>query len=285
MKIYELNGKIIAEDTEHFNLSDTFESGQYLNFNKLGEDDFETVAFGKYLRAYQSGNKIYFETSMKDFNCTWRSFFDLDRDYKYIFEKLRQDEILKKASDFCPGLRILKQEPFECLIAFIISQNNNIPRIKKIVARLCENFGAAIPYGSCDNQESRYAFPSAEKLAGLNLEDLSVIKSGFRAKYILDAAKKINSGEIQLDLIYNLNIKDGAEYLKKINGVGDKVSACVLLFAYNKLEAFPIDVRIRKILERYYPDGFNFGEYAGIANAYLFNYDNNIKRLEKNDKR
>jgi len=259
---------IIVKDIENFNLTHTFESGQCFNFNKLGDSDFEVIAFGRYLRVRQRANQVYFEASPEDFNNIWRGFFDLDRDYKYILDKLRQDEILKKASDFCPGLRILKQEPFECLISFIISQNNNIPRIKKIVARLRENFGEKIAGG-------RYAFPSAEKLASLSLDDLAVIKSGFRAKYILDAAKKIYSGEINLDLIYNLNLEESAEYLKRIYGVGDKVSACVLLFAYNKLGAFPIDVWIKKILAKYYPNGYNFGDYAGIANSYLFYYERN----------
>ena len=92
---------------------------------------------------------------------------------------------------------------------------------------------------------------------------------------MLDAAGRINAGEINLDLVYNLNLEDGAEYLKKIYGVGDKVSACVLLFAYNKLDAFPIDVWIKKVLEKYYPGGYDFGGYAGIANAYLFYYERN----------
>ena len=146
MNIYESEHKIIVENLEHFNLSDTFECGQYFTFNKIAENDFEIAAFGKCLRVYQDpkNNKTYFETSPEDFNTIWRKFFDIDRDYTKIFAALRRDEILKKASDFCPGIRILRQDPFECLISFIISQNNNIPRIKKIIERLCENFGEPI---------------------------------------------------------------------------------------------------------------------------------------------
>jgi N-glycosylase/DNA lyase len=267
MNIFESGNKIVLENIENFDLTDIFECGQCFRFNKSGES-YEGVAYGKYLHAYQKNDKIYLETSIEDFNNIWRRFFDLDRDYKHIFEQLRQDKTLRKASDFCPGLRILKQEPFECLISFIISQNNNIPRIKKIIERLCENFGEKIT-------GDIYAFPTIERLAGLSLSDLEVIKSGFRAKYILDAAQKVNSGEINLDLIYDLNLEDSVQYLKNIKGVGDKVSACVALFAYNKLDAFPIDVWIKKIIGKYYPDGYNFGEYAGIANAYLFYYERN----------
>ena len=260
MKIYGLNDKTVVEGIDNFSLSDIFECGQCFRFNKSG-DAYEGVAFGKYLRAYQGGGKIYFETGLDDFNSTWRGFFDIDRDYRQIFEFLRRDKILARASDFCPGLRILKQEPFECLISFIISQNNNIPRIKKIIESLCENFGDRI------NDNNIYAFPSAEKLAGLSLEDLACIKSGFRAKYILDAARKVSAGEI--DLGSGLD----AEYLKRIRGVGDKVAACVLLFAYNRLDSFPVDVWIKKVLEKYYPGGWDFGEYAGVANAYLFYWE------------
>jgi len=274
MNILECENKIIIENLEHFNLSDTFDCGQCFRFNQTG-DYFEGVAFGKYLRIYQNQteDKIYFETNPEDFHDIWRKFFDIDKDYNKIFEILRRDEILKKASDFCPGIRILKQEPFECLISFIFSQNNNIPRIKKIIGRLCENFGEKIIY---DNK-IYYTFPNAEKIANLTIEDLDVIKSGFRAKYILDAAKKVASGEIDLNAIYHMTASEGSEYLKRIKGVGEKVSACVLLFAYNKLDAFPVDVWIKKVLEKYYPAGFDykktFGEYAGIANAYLFYYE------------
>jgi len=262
MNIFESKNKIIIENAAHFDLTETFECGQYLNFNKLGDGDYETSAYGKRLRVYQADGKICLETSPEDFKNVWYDFFDLGRDYKKIFETLRRDEIIKKASDFCPGIRILRQDPFECLISFIISQNNNIPRIKKIIGRLCERFGR---------------FPGPEELAGSDLEDLAVIKSGFRAKYILDAAKKTDAGDLKLDLIYGMNIDTGAAYLKQIKGVGDKVAACVLLFAYNKLDAFPIDVWIKKVLEKYYPPGFDykkhFGEYAGVANAYLFYYE------------
>jgi N-glycosylase/DNA lyase len=272
MNIYESENKIIIENIEYFNLSDTFDCGQCFRFNKTG-DIFEGVAFGKYLRIYQADEKIYLETNPEDFNNIWRNFFDIDRDYKKIFETLRQDEILKKASNFCPGIRILRQEPFECLISFIFSQNNNIPRIKKIIGRLCENFGEKIIAGD----KIYYTFPNADKIANLTLEDLDVIKSGFRAKYILGAAKKVASGEIDLNSIYKMTASDGAEYLKQIKGVGDKIAACVLLFGYNKLDAFPVDVWIKKAIEKYYPAGFDykktFGEYAGIANAYLFYYE------------
>jgi len=279
MDIIESNNQIIIENAENFDLSDIFDCGQCFRFNRIdksGGNDYEGVAFGRYLRISQKDGKIYFETTPEDFNNIWRNFFDIDRDYKKIFETLRQkDEVLKKASDFCPGIRIIKQEPFECLISFIISANNNIPRIKKTIERLCENFGAAAR--GINGDKYYYAFPSAEKIASLNSDDLEVIKSGFRAKYILGAAKKVAGGEIDLDSIYKMPLDEGSEYLQNIKGVGAKIAACVLLFAYNKLESFPIDVWIKKVLEKYYPGDFSsfeyFGEYAGIAQEYLYYYE------------
>jgi len=286
MNILEQQNQIIIENLENFDLSDIFDCGQCFRFNKINkfdktENNFEGVAFNKYLRISQKENKIYLETSPDDFNNIWRDFLDIDRDYKKIFETLRQkDEILKKASDFCPGIRIIKQDPFECLISFIISANNNIPRIKKTIERLCENFGEKIIY----KDKIYYSFPSVERIANLTLDDLEVIKSGFRAKYILGAAKKILSGEINLDLIYDMTLSESSEYLQNIKGVGAKIAACVLLFAYNKLESFPIDVWIKKVLEKYYPGDLSpfspieyFGEYAGIAQEYLYYYER--KRL------
>ena len=257
---------------ENFNFSDIFGCGQCFRFNQIGEGEFEGVAHGKYLAVSQSDNKIIFNTSSEDFDNIWRNFFDIDRDYKKIFTELRQDETLKLASDFCPGIRILKQEPFECLISFIISQNNNIPRIKKIIESLCENFGEKIDH----NEKIYFTFPKAEKIANLSLKDLEPIRAGFRAKYILDAAKKVASGEIDLDSVYHMSAKEGETYLSQIKGVGAKVSSCVLLFSYNKLEAFPMDVWIKRVLAKYYGDIDYmqlFGQYAGIANAYLFYYE------------
>ena len=297
MKITENENQVIIENIENFDLSDIFDCGQCFRFNKVNkniENDFEGVAFGKYLRVYQKDDKIYFDTTPEDFNNIWRNFFDIDRDYKKIFDMLREkDDVLKKASDFCPGMRIIKQEPFECLISFIISANNNIPRIKKTIERLCENFGEPVGAGSSRPRNrtnvnlgrenpapTMYTFPSAEKIANLSLNDLEVIKSGFRAKYIHGAAKKVANGEINLDLVYDMTLDEGSEYLQWLKGVGVKIAACVLLFAYNKLESFPIDVWIKKVLEKYYSKDFPdfspfdyFGEYAGIAQEYLYYYE------------
>ena len=163
------------------------------------------------------------------------------------------------------------QEPWETLCSFIISQNNNIPRIKGIIDRLCMNFG--------ENQNGVYTFPSANIIAKLSLEDLSVLRSGFRAKYILDAAKKVSSGEIDLDTLKSMDIDSARQELMKIKGVGPKVADCTLLFALEHIEAFPKDVWIKRAMEKLF--GGQLPEcavpYAGIVQEYIFYYARTTK--------
>ena len=171
----------------------------------------------------------------------------------------------------------MKQNPWEALVSFIISANNNIPRIKKIVESLCLNFGKKIEY----NHQIFYSFPAADVIKELSLSQLDVIKSGFRAKYIIDAAQKVAGGIVDLDRVYAMDTQEAREYLKQIKGVGDKVADCVLLFAYQKYDVFPKDVWIKKVLNDLYGvdeknfDSFvseHFGDLAGFAQQYLFYY-------------
>ena len=174
-------------------------------------------------------------------------------------------ETMSRAVGYGRGIRILRQDPFETLISFIVSQNNNIPRIKKIITALCENYG-----------ENR-AFPTPEALAGASVDDLFALRTGFRAKYIHDAAVKVASGEVNLSEI--AACKDYGkctEMLCRIHGVGPKVSSCVLLFGFHKTEAFPVDVWMKKSLARHFPDGFDpapLGRYKGLCQQYLFYYE------------
>ena len=179
--------KVFIEYVSNFDLSQTFDCGQCFRWNK-NENSYSGVAFGRELEAFSDGEDIIFVgTTLKSFNSIWKDYFDFSTDYKKIGENFSDfNPVLKKAYEFCPGIRILRQDPWETLCSFIISQNNNIPRIKKIILSLCERFGNKI--------ENNYSFPSAEKLSLLTESDLQPIKSGFRARYILDAAQKIASG-------------------------------------------------------------------------------------------
>lgn len=269
MKIEIHENSVTLKNLKNFDLGQTFDCGQCFRFKQISENKFQTVAYKKVLKIIQNENEIIFEnTSKSDFENIWKNYFDLETDYGVIWKELsRISPVLSAAYEFAPGIRILRQEPWETLCSYIISQNNNIPRIKKIIAKFCELFGARI-------NENEFSFPSAERVATLKLEDLAPIKSGFRAKYILDAAKKVSSKEINLEDIGSLPLDDAMKILMKINGVGPKVASCVLLYGFHRFEAFPMDVWMKKVMNTFFQNKNIeiFGKYAGIAQQYLYNY-------------
>lgn len=223
------------------------------------------VAYGKVLTAEQIDNRLILDCSAEDFERIWKIYFDFDCDYEKITASY-DDNYLKSAVSEYSGIRILRQEPWEALCSFIISQNNNIPRIKGIVERLCESFG--------EGETGKKSFPSAEKLAKLTVEDLAPLRAGFRAKYIIDAAQKVAGGEVDFNKISNEPIEFGREELQKIKGVGAKVAECTLLYGFHKIEAFPIDVWVKRIMAEMYPDGLPQCTKGteGIAQQYLFHW-------------
>lgn len=201
------------------------------------------------------------------------SFLALDLDYLKIRADILQrgrNTIIEDAAVTGSGIRILRQDRFEALISFIISQNNNIPRIKKIIATLCEKYGKK---NISRDGRVYYSFPTPESLYNAGEEGIFALKTGFRAGYIYDAVKKILDGETDLCRIAALPTNEADAELCRIKGVGPKVSACVLLFGFEKYDTFPIDVWIKKVLSKYFPPDFSpesLGEYRGIAQQYLF---------------
>lgn len=268
MKTFVKDGNIIIKDIRNFTLSETLDCGQAFRWRETEDGAFEGVAFGKYLKlAADKEGIILYDTSEEDFLNIWKDYFDLDRDYGEIIEAISKNEVLKNASGFAGGIRILRQDPWEALCSFIISQNNNIPRIKGIVERLCASFGEEI-------KEGFYSFPTAEKIAALTLEDLAPLRSGFRAKYILDGAKRVASGEIDLDALKELALDEARQELMKIYGVGEKVADCTLLFGLSHIDAFPKDVWIKKAMAKLFDGSLPecAAPYAGIAQQYIFHY-------------
>lgn len=196
----------------------------------------------------------------------WRRYLDLDRDYEGIMAELRCFEPMRRCMAFAPGIRVLRQPAWEALLAFIISQNNNVPRIKGIIRRLCENYGTPLAFG--------WDFPRPEVLAALEEKDLAVLRCGWRAAYILDAARKVASGALPLEQIERLPLDEARQALQTIKGVGPKVAECVLLYGMGRTEAFPMDVWMKRAMQVLF-DGKPstiFGEYAGIAQQYIFHY-------------
>lgn len=254
-----------------FNAKFTLDNGQAFRWREMPDGGWHGIAFGKPVTVYEGDKDItVYGTDRTDFDNIWKSYFDLERDYSSICKRLESDPALKKAIEFCPGIRILRQEPWETLCSFIISQNNNIPRIKGIIERLCRNLGDNLGDGD-------FSFPSAEKVLQAGTEGLAPLRAGFRTKYILDAAAKVTDGTVDFEKINNSDIETGAEELKKIKGVGDKVAACVLLYGFGKTDSFPIDVWVKRILKETYPDGLPecTEGVRGIAQQYLFYWRRN----------
>lgn len=274
MIIKEENGNIILENVKCLNLDLTLDCGEAFRWQKQEDDSWSGVAYGKFLNIKDLGNKTFIlkNTSLKDFNEVWKNYFDFDRDYVKICEKLKQDELISSTIDEYYGIRILNQEPFEALFSFVISQQNNIKRIKGIINKLCNSFGEEI----CDGW---YTFPSVEVLSSLSEDDFISIGAGYRAKYLKKLADDINSGEINLDKIKNMSLEDAKKELLKIYGVGIKVANCALLFGFQFVECFPLDVWMKRVM-KFYPNGLPkcFEGVEGIAQQYLFHWArNNLK--------
>ncbi len=254
-----------------FDIEQTFECGQCFRWNKNSHGGYTGVALGKLVNIRQ------FEgyAELDDDDDVWNTYFDIDTDYNSIIEKLSVGDVMKNAIAKGSGIRILRQDFFETVISFIISQNNNIPRIKSIVENLCARFGKKIADGY-------YAFPEAETLASLEREDLAFLRAGYRDAYIIDAAKKISAGEINKEIVFGGTIEDARNEISRIKGVGPKVADCILLFGAARGEVFPTDVWMKRVLTELY--GFenltpkainafareNFGNLAGYAQQYLF---------------
>ncbi|MBR3971646.1 MAG: DNA-3-methyladenine glycosylase 2 family protein [Ruminococcus sp.] len=251
------------------NLRDTLCCGQSFRWKECVDGKFKGTAMGRTVTVETVGNELIIRGATKeDFENIWNDYFDLDFDYVALKAELsKKHPVLAEAAKFAPGIHILRQEPFEALISFIISQNNNIKRIEGIVERLCETFGEKLCCGG-------YSFPTAEKIASLSEEDLKPLRAGFRNRYILDAAKKVYSGEVDLELCRKLPFEEAKKHLMTIVGVGEKVADCVLLYGLHRTEAFPMDVWMKRAMSTLFPDvepSF-FGEYAGIAQQYIFHY-------------
>lgn len=273
MTYKSLSGGILLSDIKNFDPFVSCECGQCFRFEKISEFEYRIIANRRELFIKKADGGYFFENMTEsEFNDVWRPYFDLDRDYGAIINSYSGDGHLSLAAEYGGGIRIFRQDPWETLISFIISQNNNIPRIKKIISSLCGLLGDKVADGV-------YAFPTAEKIYNAGIDGLAPIRAGFRAKYIVDAAEKTLSGEVSQERIAGLDYNTALCELKKIKGVGDKVANCVLLFGYGFYQAFPIDVWVKKVISGYYGEGFDpasFGEYAGIAQQYLFYYERNI---------
>lgn len=284
---------VMVEGVELFDVGKVFDCGQCFRFDPVKDSthkvEFAGCAFGKYISVAQDGDKLFiYNATVEEYEDLWSSFLSLDRDYGEINENilsLSKNPALVDAVSKSSGIRILRQEAWETICSFIISQNNNIPRIKKLVAALCRECGNRIDVSGMaghiadahmEIEGNFYSFPTPDKVLSLGISGLAELKTGFRAKYIYDAAEKMVKGEIDLTLLDNADTDECVKHLCKVKGIGPKVASCALLFGFAKLDAFPIDVWIKKVMAKYFDEDFDpkaLGSFAGIAQQYLFYYE------------
>lgn len=279
----------VLKNVNDFDLAQTLECGQCFHFIKLAEEDYVLTAMNRLLHVSQQADTvIFYDTDERQYEEIWKHYFDLDRDYSLIKSTLlEKNSQLKDAIDSMWGVRILNQEYFETLISFIISQNKQIPHIKKIVADISSKYGT---YMGTFNGTDMYTFPTLEQLKDSGEEDFKELKTGFRAPYIMDAIRKNLAGCFDENTLRNMGYEDCIKELTTIKGVGEKVANCVALFGLGKREAFPVDVWIKRIMETMYFDGREtskdkiaayakelFGDLGGYAQQYLFYYGKTIK--------
>ena len=273
-------------DLDIFELADIFDCGQCFRWNKENDGSYTGVFKGNVLNVSKKGKTVTFEGICDgDIEKICRDYFDLDRDYTEIRNKLAQiDDNLKTSVEYGKGIRILNQDLWETIISFIISANNNIPRIKGIIERLSKNYGKEIDY----NGEKYYTFPTAEELKDVSVERYRELGLGFRDIRLFETTKMILDKEINLkELKNNPNTMEVRDKLLTLSGVGPKVADCILLFSdLKRFEVFPIDVWVRRVMNDLYIKNEDetkvnkkqiekiakekFGDLAGLAQQYLF---------------
>ena len=267
-----------------FDMHKIADSGQAFRIRDIDETHTELVAFGRYLQVADLGdNEFAFSCSEKEFSQIWASFFDLDRDYEKAVSSIEpEDKYLKEAAVFSRGIRILKQDIFETVISYIISQRRSIPSITTSVERISSLCGKKIaapdlkaPFVKPLKKEY-YAFPAPSELASLSLEQIEATGVGYRAPYIAQAAAGFNDGLLDPGSLTLLDDEALYKALTAMYGVGTKVANCVMLFAFARTSRFPVDVWIQRIVDRYYGGNFDCSKYpetAGIMQQFMFYYE------------
>ena len=255
-----------------FDLQKIADSGQCFRMHRLADGSYTVVAGRMFVRIAQVGGSA-FEFSCDDTQMPfWYDYFDLQTDYAQFFGAVdKGDAFLQKAMEYGKGLRILRQDPWEVTVCFIISQRKSLQAIRTSVEALCRCCGDPFetPCGTM------YAFPTPQQLKGLLACDLRSCSVGYRDKYLLDLAARVSSGEVSLSAIGALNDADAKKALTGLFGVGSKVADCILLFGFRRYDAFPVDVWIGRILEREYRGSFELDRYrgfSGILQQYMFYY-------------
>ncbi|HIU40666.1 MAG TPA: DNA-3-methyladenine glycosylase 2 family protein [Candidatus Aphodocola excrementigallinarum] len=268
-----------------FKLYDTVICGQIFRFFPLNDGSFDVILKDRVINIYQKDNALYVSSNDEtDLEKVVRNYFDLDNNYEKMDDFLIKNDVkLKDAINFSKGLTMIKQDPFETVMEYIISANNGVPQISAALNNIAEKYGKKVTF----NNKEYYLFPTFNDLKDLSESDYRACKVGFRDKYLKQMVDKLNNGDVNLDEFYTLDTTDSLNKLMENNGIGPKVASCILLFAYQKYDVFPIDTWVKKIMKNDYKiEGEKkirefavktYGKYSAIALQYLFNYSRNKK--------
>ena len=268
MEILEKDGVVQARLNDSLNIEHIFRCGQCFRWQPSEKGGYIGAAYGRAVRVWQQENVLFLLCSLEDFELVWRRYFDLDRQYDQLTQRFCLNEFMKKAAAHGRGLRILRQQPWEALISFIVSQCNNIPRISGILQTMCRLWGQPLELEG----QVLYSFPAPATLAALSLEDLAPLRAGYRAKYILAAAQAVCQGKLDFAALEAMEADQARQALTALPGVGRKVADCALLYGLGKMEAFPVAAWMKKAAPFYGVDPGDFGPLAGVAQQYIFYY-------------
>ncbi|MBP7279594.1 MAG: 8-oxoguanine DNA glycosylase [Sedimentibacter sp.] len=281
MNIIQKDNRITIHDIRDFNITHIFGCGQCFRWNREDDGSYTGVVKNKVINVLQQENTVEFNNINTDDFDIIKNYFDFDTDYETIKNTLNTDEIMAEAIKFGEGIRILNQEEWETMISFMISANNRIPMIKKVIENLSISFGDYI--GNYRGKEY-FSFPTAERLSAAPVERILECKTGFRAPRIKAAATRFLYEKDKIYNIKNMSYDEGLAYLKTYKGIGDKVANCILLFSMKHFDTFPVDVWVRRVMQTLYVSKETkdadirkfaenkFGKYSGFAQQYLFYY-------------
>ena len=265
---------MVIKTIHNFNFDQICRSGQCFRINETGSGRYAVIAGNRYLEVWQKEDQCYFDCDDIEFETFWKRYFDLEENYEnYIKQISAEDDYLKAAADFGCGIRILRQDLWEMIVSFLISQQNNIVRIRRCIENICKAYGK--------RQENRqgltyYAFPEPKVLAELDEDELKACNHGYRSKYVVRAAKSVENQELDLGAVSKRPYSKAREELLRLYGVGEKVADCICLFALHHLQAFPIDTHIHQAMEKHYLQGFPICRYEGfqgVIQQYIFYYE------------
>lgn len=286
----------LGQSKTPFSLDFTLECGQAFRWKKIGEWQYGVVR-QNVVKVRQNEDVLEFQAYPEELNSKFlKSYFRLDDDLPKIYFLIVKDEHIKAAVERFEGLRLMRQEPWECLISYICATYKNISAIKDMILNISKRFGKKLLFDGLEF----YTFPKPNELANANIEELRACKLGFRAEHVLEVSRKVNAREFNIEALKELNYEVAKNELMKLPGVGPKVANCVLLFSLGMLEAFPIDVWMKRIVMEYYADNFEplfvkkvlskksltrgesnriglfgrryFGRFVGYAQEYLYHF-------------